>query len=66
MISAAKKLLRRLACKLRGHRYDTPEFSLNTLYFCSCCGRELLDRTFDDIEPMSDEDIEQMHRMEGS
>lgn len=57
-----KKVLARASCSTRGHQYDNTEFVGNSLYFCTRCRREMFERTFDDIEPMSDEQIEEMHR----
>lgn len=52
-----------LVCKAKGRwNYNTPEFRGNCLYFCSRCGKEICGRTFDDLPPMSDEDVEMMHR----
>lgn len=59
------QILRQLVCKVRGHRYDTPVFMSNCLYFCSCCGREMFDRTFEDIEPLTDEQMEELDRFGG-
>jgi len=52
---------RRFICPARGHRYDTPDFAVNCLYFCARCGKEMFDRTIDDLRampPMSDEQME--------
>lgn len=57
-----KLILARAGCKTRGHFYDTPVFTSNCLYFCVRCDREMFDRTFDDLTPMTDEEIEEMHR----
>jgi len=59
------RLRRRLGsvvCWFRGHQYNTPVFESNVLYPCARCGREMFDRTFDDIEPLSDEQLEELHR----
>ncbi|HJW55856.1 MAG TPA: hypothetical protein VJ577_11330 [Burkholderiaceae bacterium] len=56
--------IKRAVCLIRGHSYNTPEFRGNSLYFCSRCGREMFGRTFADIEPMSDDEIEMMHRFD--
>lgn len=55
--------IKRVACKIFGHNYPSSCFSGNALYFCVRCGKELLDRTFDDLsdmEPMSDEELDEM------
>ncbi len=44
--------IRKAICKIRGHRYPSPYFDNYTLSFCTCCGEEIANRTFDDIEPM--------------
>jgi DNA-directed RNA polymerase subunit RPC12/RpoP len=49
-------------CWLRGHHYNTPDFHPKALYFCTRCGREILGRTYDDIEPMTDEEWQQERR----
>ncbi len=48
-----KKLFRRFVCKIKGHHYPTLTFTSNALYFCSRCGKEMFDRTFDDLVPMT-------------
>lgn len=58
----AKNQLGRVVCLFRGHHYDTPVLNPRCLYFCIRCNHELAGRTFDDLEPMTDEDLEQMHR----
>lgn len=46
-----------LRCKvLKQHQYETPDFHPNCLYFCTYCNKELLDRTFEDITPLSDDE----------
>ena len=49
-------------CWLRGHHYDTPYFHTKSLYFCTRCGREMLGRTFDDLEPMTPEEWDEEQR----
>lgn len=63
-----RRTLLGLVCRVRGHHYPAPVFRSNCLYFCTRCGKEMLGRTFADIEPISDEDLEEIHRemaMEG-
>lgn len=60
-----RRVLSRPVCLLNGHDYPTLEFRDNALYFCSRCGKEILDRTFDDLRamrPMDDDELEDMHR----
>lgn len=47
-------------CLVRGHRYDTPFFMTNCLYFCARCGREMMGRTSADIKPLTDEEREML------
>lgn len=60
-----RALARRFICPSRGHRYDTPDFVVNTLYFCARCGKEMFDRSIEDLRampPLSDEQVESLHR----
>ena len=52
-----------LVCLVKGCHYDTPVFNTNSLHFCTRCGKELTGRTFADLQPMSDEDLEHIHRL---
>ncbi len=55
-------MVQRDECSVFGHQW--PEslnrlgFSSNTLYFCRVCNEELLGRSFEDLEPMTDEERE--------
>lgn len=52
-----------VVCRIKGRcNYDTWVFHINCLYFCTRCGKEICGRTFDDLRPMSEEDVEMMHR----
>lgn len=58
---------RRLLCRVRGHVYDTPHFRADHLYFCSRCGREMFDRTFDDLRkfpPFTAEELLDQQRID--
>lgn len=55
-----KQRMLRPVCRIRGHRYETPFFMPNYLYFCARCGREMLNRTFADIKPLTDEEREML------
>lgn len=57
-----KKILASASCKARGHNYNNTEFVSYCLYFCTRCRREMFNRTFDDIEPMTEEEVDLMHR----
>lgn len=48
-----------LICKLKGHDYPCLTFNTYTLCFCWRCGKEVADRTFDDLEPfpMEEQDM---------
>lgn len=67
--SDACRRLRRAAgsvvCRFKGCRYDVhfPFYSINALYLCARCGKELAGRTFADLQPMPDDDLEHIHRM---
>ncbi len=57
-----KQFLKRLICKFKGHRYPASAIMPGcALYFCERCGKEMFDRTFDDLRemgPMTDEEQE--------
>lgn len=48
-------LFKKLICKFKGHAYKAPYFDNYTLCFCQRCGKEIADRTFDDIETIPDD-----------
>lgn len=50
------RFLKRLICKIRGHKYRTDTFTSNVLYFCDRCGEEMFGRTSADLEPMTQEE----------
>lgn len=58
LIYSIKLRIGALVCHFKGCRFDAPFFHSNCLYFCPRCGKEMLGRTWDDIEPMTDEDRE--------
>jgi hypothetical protein len=58
----ARQWLARRVCRVRGCHFNAMAFRSNALYFCTRCGEELTGRTFEDLVPMSDEDLEEMHR----
>lgn len=57
-----RRLIGRVVCLFKGHHYNMTELRPNTLYLCTRCRKEMFDRSFDDIEPMSDEDLEDFKR----
>lgn len=65
--SGVGRWLRRAAgsvvCRFKGCHYDTPVFSTNALYHCTRCGKEITGRTFADLQPLSDEELDDIHRM---
>ena len=63
-----KRLLARLICFFRGHDYGSVVYiSPAVLTYCHRhCGKEIQDRTFDDLEPMTDEDYENLEYLEWS
>ena len=58
MIYKAAQGFGTIVCYFKGCHYDAPFFHTNALYFCTRCGKEITGRTWDDIEPMTDEDLE--------
>jgi len=42
-------LVKKLICAIKGHSYPCPFFTNDSLCFCERCGKEVADRTFDDI-----------------
>lgn len=65
--SGVGRWLRRAAgsvvCRFKGCHYDTPVFHPNALHFCTRCGKEVTGRTFADLQPLSDEELDDIHRM---
>lgn len=47
-------------CRFVGCRYDAPVLRFNTLYFCPRCGKEIAGRTWADLEPLTDEELEEL------
>jgi len=67
LLQLRRAFARRFICPARGHRYDTPDFSVNTLYFCVRCHKEMFDRTIEDLRtlpPLSDEQLESLQRQQ--
>lgn len=62
----ARKVLGRVVCTFKGCHYDTPVFSTNALYLCTRCGKEVTGRTFADLQPISDDELEDLHRLHGT
>lgn len=50
------KVIRQLVCALKGHKFPTACFDNFSLCYCQRCGREVADRTFDDILPVPDDE----------
>lgn len=62
---AMKQLIRKIHCHFKGHDFGNAVYvSPAVLTFCRRCGREIQDRTFDDLEPMTDQDYEMLEQME--
>lgn len=59
---ALRRRLGAVACRFRGHRFDAPVIRANCLYFCTRCGQEMTGRTFADLDPLSDKELEDLHR----
>jgi|GEM_PF-5708013 len=49
------KLLNWLLCRLLGHNYPSLLFDNFSLCYCTRCGKEVADRTWDDILPVPDD-----------
>ena len=47
-----------------GHDYPCLFFSADTLCFCRRCGKEVLDRDFEDLEPIDEETWEMIQNMD--
>lgn len=52
-----------VVCRFKGCHYDTPFFSTNCLYFCTRCGKEITGRTFADLKPLTDGELDDIHRL---
>lgn len=61
-VVAVMSIFARLLCRLRGHDYPAVAFRAGSLYYCRRCGKEICDGKPADLVPLSDEEIEQMHR----
>lgn len=57
-----RHLLGRVVCAFRGCHYDAPVFHSYSLYFCTRCGREIAGRTWKDLRPVTDEELDEIHR----
>lgn len=55
----ARNAVRSVVCRFKGHHYDTPVFHPKCLYFCTRCDKELLDRTFADLQPMTESEYDE-------
>ncbi|WP_020675305.1 hypothetical protein [Geopsychrobacter electrodiphilus] len=55
------RLIKKLICLFKGHDFgDCVYISPSYLTFCRCCGVEIQGRSFDDLEPLTDEDREHL------
>ncbi len=60
-----KMLIRKIICFFRGHDFgDVVYISPAVLTYCHRCGKEIQDRAIDDLEPMTDEDYENLESIE--
>lgn len=56
---------RHIVCRFKGHYFgDVVYISPAVLTFCHRCGKEIQDRTIDDLESMTDEDYEWLESIE--
>ena len=54
----------RLLCDIRGHDYGYEVYiSPSMLTCCHRCGRDIRDRSIEDLEPMNDEDYEYLDHL---
>ena len=59
------RFINQIVCMFRGHDFGpVVYFSPGVLVYCVCCGKELCDRTVSDLEPMSDEDYDNLEMMD--
>ena len=57
-----KARYKKMICKFKGHDYTAPTFNNFTLNFCTRCGKEVDDRTINDIDfPPVDYDLTDDH-----
>lgn len=54
-MKAIKQLIKKIICKFKGHDYPCAAVDSYTLCYCTRCKKEIMDRTFDDIEPLPDD-----------
>jgi hypothetical protein len=47
-----------IICWFRGHQYEAPVFTANTLCFCQRCGKEIAGGSFEDLEPIDPDDLD--------
>ena len=52
------QLVKKIICLIKGHNYPGQVFHYNVLMFCRCCGKEIAGRIFADLEPMTQEEWE--------
>lgn len=50
-----KNFINKIICKFKGHDYPCLTFDNFSLCHCQRCGKEVADRTFDDILPVPDD-----------
>ncbi|MDD5175781.1 MAG: hypothetical protein PHQ05_05090 [Sterolibacterium sp.] len=58
-----QRIKRWALCSWRGHRNDSPSFTFGyDLYPCKHCGQDIFGNTWEDIEPLTDEMLDDLHR----
>lgn len=56
---ASQFIARQTLCRIKGHDYGAVVYiSPAVMHLCARCGRDVCGRTFDDLEPMNEEDWE--------
>lgn len=61
-----KRFFARLICRLRGHDFGAVVYvSPSMLCCCERCGEDIQGRSFDDLEPMTDEDYDHLETLDG-
>ena len=59
----SRKRIGSVVCAFKGCHYDTPVFCTNALYLCTRCGKEVRGRTFSDLQPITADELDDIHRL---
>jgi hypothetical protein len=52
----------RLICFFKGHQYNAPVLHPDLLCYCQRCGKEMLNRSVHDIDPIDPDLLEELDR----